>query len=304
MNILIIGSSGFIGKACVDYFLSSGYHVSGTDIVGKNENDFIFYQLNSSAPDFNAVFDKTQFDLCINASGAASVAFSMQFPAEDYRLNVTNVSLILDAIVKHQQNCRFINFSSAAVYGNPNQLPIAENAPLVPVSPYGKNKLEAENLIRQYFDCTGLKSCSLRIFSAYGPGLHKQLFWDIYQKSLLSKNITLYGTGTETRDFIFIIDLVHAIEIVFHKSKMEGEVINVSSGIETTILEAAQIFLAELGKQFELSFSGEKKEGDPDNWKADVTLLNVLGYHTRISLQEGLKRLAIAYKGIPLPDAD
>ena len=284
MNILIIGSSGFIGKACVDYFLSSGYHVSGTDIVGKNENDFIFYQLNSSAPDFNAVFDKTQFDLCINASGAASVAFSMQFPAEDYRLNVTNVSLILDAIVKHQQNCRFINFSSAAVYG--------------------KNKLEAENLIRQYFDCTGLKSCSLRIFSAYGPGLHKQLFWDIYQKSLLSKNITLYGTGTETRDFIFIIDLVHAIEIVFHKSKMEGEVINVSSGIETTILEAAQIFLAELGKQFELSFSGEKKEGDPDNWKADVTLLNVLGYHTRISLQEGLKRLAIAYKGIPLPDAD
>lgn len=295
MNILIIGSSGFIGKACVDYFLSAGYHVSGTDIVGKNENDFIFYQLDSSAPDFNAVFDKTQFDLCINASGAASVAFSIQFPAEDYRMNVTNVSLILDAIVKRQKNCRFINFSSAAVYGNPNQLPIAENAPLVPVSPYGKNKLEAENLIRQYFDRTGLKSCSLRVFSAYGPGLHKQLFWDIYQKSLLTKNITLYGTGTETRDFIFIYDLVRAIETVSHKSKMEGEVINVASGNETNIRLASEKFLSYLGNNYSVQFNKEEKEGDPMNWAADITLLKSMGFVSAVSIDEGLQKVAQSY---------
>jgi len=295
MNILIIGSSGFIGKACVDYFLSSGYDVSGTDIVGKNENDFIFYQLDTAAPDFNAVFEKTQFDLCINASGAASVAFSMQFPAADYRMNVTNVSLILDAIVKHQQNCRFINFSSAAVYGNPNQLPIAENAPLVPVSPYGKNKLEAENLIRQYFDRTGLNSCSLRVFSAYGPGLHKQLFWDIYQKSLLTKNITLYGTGSETRDFIFIYDLVRAIEIVSQKSKMEGEVINVASGNETNIRLASEKFLSYLGNNYSVQFNKEEKEGDPKNWVADISLLKSMGFFTSVFVDEGLQKVAQSY---------
>ena len=295
MNILIIGSSGFIGKACVDYFLSSGYHVSGTDIVGKNENDFIFYQLDSSAPDFNAVFDKTQFDLCINASGAASVAFSMQFPAEDYRMNVTNVSLILDAIVKHQQSCRFINFSSAAVYGNPNQLPIAENAPLVPVSPYGKNKLEAENLIRQYFDRTGLKSCSLRVFSAYGPGLHKQLFWDIYQKSLQTKNIILYGTGAETRDFIFINDLVRAIECIAQNAQMKGECINVASGEETFIRDAARIFLSFQLSNFELKFSGKAKVGDPINWKANNSLLKSLGFVPTVSIADGLRLTADAY---------
>ena len=295
MNILIIGSSGFIGKACVDYFLSSGYHVSGTDIVGKNENDFIFYQLDSSAPDFNAVFDKTQFDLCINASGAASVAFSMQFPAEDYRMNVINVGLILDAIVKHQQNCRFINFSSAAVYGNPNQLPIAENAPLVPVSPYGKNKLEAENLIRQYFDRTGLKSCSLRVFSAYGPRLHKQLFWDIFLKARETRIIELFGTGHESRDFIFIDDLVRAVECIAQNAQMKGECINVASGEETFIRDAARIFLSFQLSNFELKFSGKAKVGDPINWKANNSLLKSLGFVPTVSIADGLRLTADAY---------
>lgn len=295
MNILIIGSSGFIGKACVDYFLSSVYHVSGTDIVGKNENDFIFYQLDSSAPDFNAVFDKTQFDLCINASGAASVAFSMQFPAEDYRMNVTNVSLILDAIVKHQQSCRFINFSSAAVYGNPNQLPIAENAPLVPVSPYGKNKLEAENLIRQYFDRTGLKSCSLRVFSAYGPRLHKQLFWDIFLKARETRIIELFGTGHESRDFIFIDDLVRAVECIAQNAQMKGECINVASGEETFIRDAARIFLSFQLSNFELKFSGKAKVGDPINWKANTSLLKSLGFVPTVSIADGLRLTADAY---------
>lgn len=295
MNIIIIGSSGFIGKACVDYFLSSGYHVSGTDIVGKNENDFIFYQLDLSAPDFNAVFDKTQFDLCINASGAASVAFSMQFPAEDYRMNVTNVSLILDAIVKHQQSCRFINFSSAAVYGNPNQLPIAENAPLVPVSPYGKNKLEAENLIRQYFDRTGLKSCSLRVFSAYGPRLHKQLFWDIFLKARETRIIELFGTGHESRDFIFIDDLVRAVECIAQNAQMKGECINVASGEETFIRDAARIFLSFQLSNFELKFSGKAKVGDPINWKANTSLLKSLGFVPTVSIADGLRLTADAY---------
>jgi len=295
MNILIIGSSGFIGKACVEYFLASGYHVSGTDIVGKNENDFIFYQLDSAAPVFNAVFEKTQFDLCINASGAASVAFSMQFPAEDYRMNVTNVSLILDAIVKHQQSCRFINFSSAAVYGNPNQLPIAENAPLVPVSPYGKNKLEAENLIRQYFDRTGLKSCSLRVFSAYGPRLHKQLFWDIFLKARETRIIELFGTGHESRDFIFIDDLVRAVECIAQNAQMKGECINVASGEETFIRDAARIFLSFQLSNFELKFSGKAKVGDPINWKANTSLLKSLGFVPTVSIADGLRLTADAY---------
>lgn len=117
------------------------------------------------------------------------------------------------------------------------------------------------------------------------------MFWDIYQKSLQTKNITLYGTGAETRDFIFIYDLVRAIEIVSQKSKMEGEVINVASGNETNIRLASEKFVSFLGNNFSVQFNKEEKEGDPKNWVADITLLKSMGFVTSVSTDEGLQKL-------------
>jgi dTDP-glucose 4,6-dehydratase/UDP-glucose 4-epimerase len=129
----------------------------------------------------------------------------------------------------------------------------------------------------------------LRIFSVYGENLKKQLFWDIYQKTLRSKNIELFGTGYETRDFIYIQDLMQAIDCIIAKGIFNGEAINVSSGIETTIKDAAGIFCAALNSETTVAFNKQTKPGDPLNWKADISLLTRLGFKSNTSIETGLK---------------
>lgn len=282
MRIVVIGSNGFVGSACAR-ILGQQHEITGADIAQSDRSNYFHIRDSNS---FDELFAKTQFDCCINASGSANVGFSFQNPDKDYELNVSNVRLMLEAIEEHQSNCKFINFSSAAVYGNPDSLPIGESARLSPLSPYGKHKLLSEQLLKEFAE--QVPSVSLRVFSAYGPKLHKQLFWDIYQKFLKSESVVLFGTGTESRDFIYIDDLVAAINCVIEKGTFDGDAINVSSGVESTILEAAETFLQAAGKSFRLSFSGEVKEGDPVNWRASIDKLSALGFQPRITLQEGL----------------
>ena len=94
-------------------------------------------------------------------------------------LNVSNVFKQLDAIRKFQPGCKYINLSSAAVYGNPESLPISEDHHLDPISPYGNHKKMAEEVCADFYTNYRIPTCSLRIFSAYGAGLQKQLFWDL-----------------------------------------------------------------------------------------------------------------------------
>ena len=129
----------------------------------------------------------------------------------------------------------------------------------------------------------------MRVFSAYGPDLKKQLFWDLYQKTRKGKVIELLGTGSESRDYIFIEDLVRASEIIAINAKLQGEVINVATGIETTIREAAEIFIEALGWDGEISFSGSNRKGDPENWCADLSKIKEMGYSSKFSLDAGLK---------------
>lgn len=292
-RILIIGCNGFIGSACAEYFRVTGHEVYGADITpAKN---IAFFLLDPKRPDFDALFRQFKPTVCINASGAAIVALSIERPEEDHRLNVENVQLMLEAITHNNPQIRFLNFSSAAVYGNPSSLPINENAGLKPLSPYGKHKLECEQLLSDY-TIRGLHTCSLRIFSAYGPGLRKQLFWDLFQKAKTGPVINLFGTGDESRDFIFIEDLVRAVAVIAERGEFKGESINVASGTETTIRKAADIFLGLLGQGFVLQFSGEEKTGDPRNWKADISRLKSLGFSPTVSIREGLEKTVHGYQ--------
>ncbi len=283
MRILVIGSKGFVGSACVR-ILSKEHSVTGADIVATDSPSY--FQIRD-ANSFDELFAANEFDYCINASGSANVGFSFSNPEKDFELNVANVKRMLVAIKMHQPKCRFINFSSAAVYGNPKSLPIEESATLNPVSPYGKHKLASEELLMEYH-AQGLATCSLRVFSAYGPGLHKQLFWDIYQKRLASRDVTLFGTGKESRDFIYIDDLVEALRCIMEGASFAGEAINVSSGCETTIEEAARKFLDASGLPYTLKFSGEVKVGDPLNWRASVEKLTQLGFSASTVIGVGL----------------
>lgn len=289
MNILIIGSKGFIGAHTLQHFKALQHNVFGCDVV-VDYNSENYFLLDAANADFQEIFETQDFDICINCSGAASVPDSLIHPQRDFELNVSNVFKMLDAIRKHQPDCRFINISSAAVYGNPEILPVVEHSLIMPVSPYGIHKRMAENILQEFNTHYKLHTLSLRLFSVFGPGLQKQLFWDLYKKMKENETaIELIGTGKESRDFIYIKDVTSAFELIIRHCEFNGSAINVSNGVEVTIQEAVDTFAKELNWNGEINYSHTIRKGDPLNWKADITKLTHTGYQQKYSLQDGLK---------------
>tara|TARA_Y100000590_G_scaffold470346_1_gene663991 strand:- start:9882 stop:10787 length:906 start_codon:yes stop_codon:yes gene_type:complete len=287
-KILVIGSMGFIGSAALRYYKSKGYYVVGCDVL-DNAGETNYFKVKKIKPNYKDLLKVVLPDLCLNASGAASVPFSFENPTIDYELNVINVLRILEAIRENSSETALINISSAAVYGTPSESPISELCNLNPISPYGWHKRQSELLCSEYANLYGLKTCSMRVFSAYGPGLQKQLFWDLYQKTNEVKYINLLGTGEESRDYIYVDDLIRASETIAKATRFEGEAINVASGIETSIRQAAKAFIEALGWDGEIKFTGSKRKGDPENWCADIRKIKDMGFNSEFSLYDGLK---------------
>lgn len=290
MKILIIGSKGFIGSHCTEYFsCKEGYETFGCDIIA-DYNSTNYYVIDATHPDFSAVFLHQKFDCAINCSGAAQVADSFRNPRRDYELNTANVYRALDAIRLYNPECRFLNLSSAAIYGTVESLPVREHHPLNPISPYGMHKKYAEQICNEFHRFYQVKTCNARIFSAYGPGLQKQLFWELHKKCNETATIEVYGTGNETRDFIYITDLVRAIELFIGHARFEGEQVNIGNGKEISIFEAVQTFVQHYKPEVSFRFTQEVKEGDPLNWVADISTIKSWGYVPQISLNDGLKQ--------------
>jgi dTDP-glucose 4,6-dehydratase/UDP-glucose 4-epimerase len=289
MKILVIGSKGFIGQHLKTFLVSKDHEVWGADVVVDYVHSEKYFLVDASNADFHEIFSAVVFDVCINCSGAASVPDSLQHPLRDYNLNTGNVFRLLDAIRANQPGCKFINLSSAAVYGNPTQLPITENFFPAPVSPYGIHKLMSENICTEFFQFFKIPTCSLRIFSAYGEGLKKQLFWDLYQKTKTGGPISLFGNGKESRDFIYILDLVEAVYLVALHGNFNGDVINIANGTEICIEDCVNKFYGLFDKPIQFNFIGETRKGDPNNWVADISIIQKLGYKQQHTLEDGLK---------------
>lgn len=290
MKILIVGSKGFIGSRMLQV-LEKEYEVWGCDVfTDYNERNFLLVQVSNL--DFNSIFIKHQFDICINCSGAASVPESLKNPARDFELNVHNVFLLLEAIRSCSPQCKFINFSSAAVYGDPQKIPTNELQDLAPISPYGFHKMYAEKLCQEYFKFFQVQTCSLRVFSAYGPGLKKQIFWDLFSRIKRTSKIELFGTGMEARDFIFIDDIVKATDFVIQKGSFNASIYNLAGGKAWSIKQVSEIFLEAVKWKGRLTFTGAQRPGDPAFWEADISKIIELGFTPTISLSEGIKRYA------------
>jgi len=208
------------------------------------------------------VFRAQPFDICINCSGSANVSDSFKNPNKDFEQNVIHVQRILEAIRRHNPDCHYINLSSAAVYGNTAQLPIQENQRTQAISPYGYHKKLAEDLCKQFTELYDLKTCPLRIFSAYGPGLKKQLFWDLFKKASKSE-ITLHGSGNETRDFIYIEDLEQQIDLACLHSNWHADIINCANGKQTRIADVVATLTHLLDWHGTITYTEKNRKGDP-----------------------------------------
>ncbi|MFD2873849.1 NAD-dependent epimerase/dehydratase family protein [Mucilaginibacter ximonensis] len=290
MKILVIGSKGFVGLNTFNYFNNGNNEVWGADILESDDKNY--FRLERQNTSYEPIFEAHKFDVCINASGNGSVPISLNLPVFDFELNVTNTLKVLDAIRLNNPQCKYISLSSAAVYGNPAIMPVTEDSPLKPLSPYGWHKLYTEYLCKEYYYLYNLQTINLRLFSVYGEHLRKQLFWDTYQKSLRSKTVELFGSGNETRDFIYIQDLNRALDCVIQRGLFNGEAVNVGSGVETAINEAAAIFCKAIDQNIKLKFNQLVKPGDPLNWKSDISILKSFGFEPQVSIEEGLTNTA------------
>lgn len=286
--ILVIGSQGFIGSYIVQHFLSDGLEVYGCDLVEFNTEKYHYQKISILSSDFEKIFLKNNFDVCINASGSGNVGFSVENPISDFEANSLAVIKALDTIRKYQPTCKYIHISSAAVYGNPKQLPVNESDLLAPLSPYGYHKMISELICKEYHHLYQLQISILRPFSVYGNGLKKQLLWDICQKLHQSDKITLFGTGNESRDFIHISDLVKLIDLIIQKSTFDCNIYNAASGVETTIKSLALIFEKQFNETKEISFSGQVKQGDPLNWVSSTDKLQQINFSTAVDFETGV----------------
>jgi dTDP-glucose 4,6-dehydratase/UDP-glucose 4-epimerase len=136
----------------------------------------------------------------------------------------------------------------------------------------------------------------LRIFSAYGEGLKKQLFWDLNKKTRSDKEIELFGTGEETRDFIYIKDLVNLIDLVCKKADFTGETINAANGVEVPIKEVVEQFYKNFPQSIKFSFGGNPRKGDPSKWVADISRIKELGYVQHILCNKDFKITITGYR--------
>jgi UDP-glucose 4-epimerase len=291
-TVLITGVTGFLGRYIARQFSQSGYLVAG---IGTRPSEnapqqdlAYYYQLILPSPELAAIAQQLQPEVCIHCAGIASVELSVNDPASDFQASVSMTFQLLDTLRLYAPNCHLIYLSSAAVYGNPTIIPIAESQVTAPISPYGFHKLMGEQLCLEFFRVYNVPTTIARIFSGYGAGLRRQVVWDICQKVLTQPIIKLRGTGNESRDFIHGADVAQAMLVLAECSEGKANIFNLSTGVETKIQDLVRLIAERLNPEIEITFDGNLPLGIPYNWQADIRKINHLGFYPTVDLEKGL----------------
>lgn len=295
---LITGASGFLGTALMAEFAAAQHPVIGVDRnapqSGAQKDARAVRQLvcDIGDPGFAALVAESQPHTIIHAAGPASVQASLVDPAGDFRAAVLPLLNLLDAVRLSRVPARVVLISSAAVYGEPKTLPVREDAPPAPISPYGFHKRACERLLEEYHRIYGIPGSSVRIFSAYGEGLRRQVLWDLARKMLSGEAVTLHGTGEETRDFIHASDVARGVRAVTDRGSFHAETYNLASGTATSMGDLARALADALRCDAEIRFNGIRRPGDPVHWRADIERIEALGFSPRMNLDAGVRKYA------------
>ena len=295
-TVLITGVAGFLGRYVARQFAKDGWRVVGIDNASPENAQLssgtLYHRMRLPSPSLADLMRAMPPEACVHCAGRASVPFSMADPASDFRDNTVLTFELLDALRREAPQCRTLFLSSAAVYGNPASLPIAETHRTAPLSPYGYHKLQCEMLCEEFFRIYGLPTASVRIFSAYGPGLRRQVVWDVCERVLTTGALTLHGTGQESRDFIHASDIARALSLLADKAPAQGETYNLATGREATIAEIAEVLVTSLLSDAKPVFDGQATAGNPLHWRADIGQIRALGFEPHIALEQGLRTVA------------
>lgn len=301
-TILITGGAGFIGSHLSEALLGHGGSVVCFDDLStgskENVNDFLqnknFTFINGDAnkrDDLKKVFEKYKIDYVFHYAARVGVLRTLERPLEVLR-DIDGIKHILELSRMHKIK-KVIFSSSSEVYGEPVEIPEREDGHLNAKLPYATVKLIGEHYMKAYYEKYHLPTCSLRFFNVYGPRQESSAYGFVtgvfIRQVLGGKPITIFGDGTQTRDFVFIEDNIAASFIALFNKNTNGHAINIGTGRPVTILELAERINALSDKKAKIKFMPSRLDilhRFPDVEKMHA----LLPYSATISLDEGLRK--------------
>ncbi len=300
MIVLITGGTGFIGSNLSKRLISKGMEVRIIDNLstGKMENiKDIKEGVSLTIGDILNVdlLEKVvrSIDYVVHLAAITSVQKSIENPDLTYEVNVEGTRHVLE----FSKRCgvkRVVFASSCAVYGNPTILPVSEESELSPLSPYSESKIRGEELCLQYLR-DGLDVVVLRFFNVFGPKQHASSPYSGVISSFINKILNgekplIYGDGEQTRDFIYVDDVVHAIEKALFSNALKYRVYNIGRGESFSVNQIFEIIREISNFKGEPGFR-EPRKGEVRHTLADISRAKeYLGWRPEVNLKDGLKR--------------
>jgi UDP-glucose 4-epimerase len=303
MKVLVTGGAGFIGSHIVDQVLAGGHHVVIIDNMssGKETNlhpEAAFYRLDMENPQVKDIFAQEKPDIVIHQAAQTVVQTSVKEPVYDAHMNILGTINLLEAARLHGVK-KFIYASSAAVYGDPNYVPIDEKHAVEPSSGYGISKYTPEQYLRVYQHMYGLDYTILRYANVYGirqdphgEGGVVSIFID---KAIGQQPFIIFGDGEQTRDYIYVEDVARANVAALEDGG--GEIFNIGTGVHTTLNELVTKLQQISGHSEQTIYEPERLGDIKHSYFTVEKATRVLHWSPTVSLAEGLEKTYQFYSG-------
>jgi UDP-glucose 4-epimerase len=310
-NVLVTGGAGFIGSHLVEGLVSQGVErvvILDNLSCGHKENiplmsNVSFVEgdirdvklVDNLASKCDVIFHLAEYIPETTKYGPGHVIkFSVEKPLEDFDVNTRGTLVVLEAARKN--HCKVVFTSTAAVYGKTDIETIGEDYVKRPVSPYGASKLCAETYVSLYARAFEVPGVIARFFNVYGPRQRKYVMYDMLLKLASNpKRLEVLGTGKESRDFVYVQDVVDALLLITSNPEAEGQIFNIGTGVATPILKVVELIKQILQMDTEIEISGKSWPGDLRTITADNGKIAALGFKPKYSVEEGLRKLVAWY---------
>ena len=297
MNFLITGAAGFLGSALAEHLAREGHQVRGLDDLSTGDPQALSPDVHFTRGDVN---DRPKLwtllqevDCVYHLAARVSVQESVLYPREYNAVNVGGTVSLMEAM-RDVGVRRVILASSGAVYGDQGEQPLKESAIPDPHSPYAVSKVSAEYYVRTIGKLWGIDTVCLRIFNAYGPGQHlppshPPVVPHFLRQAMRGGTLVAHGDGSQTRDYVYVDDVVSAMVAAATAPNINGLVINVGSGTETSVRDLVRKASEAVGREVD-SLYNTTTSGGVSRMCADLTLAaQKLNYKPSIKLDDGLR---------------
>jgi len=304
MKVLVTGGAGFIGSHIVDRLVIDGYRVRVVDNLSSGRLENLKHRLNSKSVEL-LVGDLREPEVALRAVDGVNVVFhfaanpevrlSTIDPEVHFTNNIIATFNVLEAMRKRGVE-EIVFASSSTVYGEPETIPVGEDAPLKPISVYGASKAACENIIHPYTKLYGIKAVVLRYANIVGPRLRHGVVWDFINKLLADRRrLEVLGDGRQVRSYMHVEDAVEATMIAWRKSKRDFEVYNVASEDWITVDDVAGIVMEVMGlkdveRVYKPLLHGIGWPGDVKRVALRIDRLMMLGFKPKMRSREAVAR--------------